>query len=903
MSKFAGKPILIMKKPILSLLLLFIVLTASANEGMWIPSLLKALNEQDLKERGLKIPVEQIWSVNQPSLKDAIVRFGGGCTAEVVSYNGLLLTNHHCGFAQVQAHSSVEHDYLKNGFWAMSYGEELPNPGLTATFVVRMDDVTQEVLDHAIDEDGKINETVIKNNIKKIVKGATEGTKFEAEVKEFNYGNSYFLIVTETFRDVRLVGAPPSAIGKFGGDTDNWVWPRHTGDFSVFRIYADKNNQPADYSPDNVPYKPKYALSVSNRGVHENDFTMVFGFPGRTQEFLSAAAVNQIVMNTNPARISMREKALNIIDADMKSSDKIRIQYAAKQARISNAYKKWIGETKGLIRMNAVDRKRALEHEYVKLAKSNPLFTKKYAGLPAAFDELYKRLAPYAAANDYFFELIYSGPEFFRYVQRMEGVVENYNDATKKDAIQQSLGKNKAGIAGFFKDYNSSTDKKLFENLFPMYVTGTPAELLPDGLMEYKKKYKDNWSLLADEIFTKSFFTDEKRMEGLLKNFSAKSVKKVKADPAYRLMKLIFDGYRQKVDENFNKYQDQSEAMMHDFVEGMMVLFPDKKYWYDANSTLRLAYGVVEGSSPHDGMKYTYYTTMTGMLDKYIPGDTEFDLPARLIELAKKKDFGDYGENGDLRICFTASNHTTGGNSGSPVLDAYGNLIGLNFDRSWESTMSDVMFDPAICRNIILDIRYVMFVMDKYAGAGHLVKEMNVITDAKMEEMEKAHQREEINRLTGAIKADPKNITLLKQRISLLRRLCEDEAAMNDVKTGLSIAPGDIELQVTECELMMDSGKYKDALKKLDGLLKKYPGADDAVFDRALCQSELKMFDAAIKSYTDYIQLHSMDARAYYNRGVCYYNSGKTIEGCADFMVAEKLSGQKNTWLREQLCN
>ena len=711
-----------MRKLIAALLILLFLPGVRADEGMWVPSLLKAKNANELKERGLKIPVDEIWSENKPAIKDAIVHFGGGCTAEVISYKGLILTNHHCGYSQIQSHSTVENDYLKNGFWAMNHQEELPNPGLTASFIIDMKDVTDQVL-----KGGK-SEAQIRKTSQQIINDATKGTHYEGEVRAFNYGNSYFLILTETFKDVRLVGAPPSSIGKFGGDTDNWLWPRHTGDFSLFRIYADKNNMPAEYSPENVPYKPKHSLPISMQGVKEGDFTMTFGFPGRTQQFLSSAAVSFIVNQSNPAKIHMRESALSIIDAEMRSSDQLRIMYAAKQARISNYHKKWIGETKGLKRLNAVAIKKAMEEEYVSRAKKDPEFAARYGDKPQAFLKLYDQYGRYLLANDYYNELIISGPEFIRFTSTYEGLVEGFSDLQKSGKDKEQVEKLTSSLNGYFKNYNPSTDKKLFQKIFPVFINGIPAELQPEYIKELNKKYKGNWNLLADEIFSKSVFVSREKLTAVLQKFNSSAAKKLKSDPAYKLMSGLFNSYRQQVLDPYRTASNEIEKLMADFVEGWMKLFPERKYWYDANSTLRLSYGVAEGSAPHDGMKYTYYTTLSGMMDKYIPGNEEFDLPSRLIDLYNKKDYGDYGVDGELRVCFTASNHTTGGNSGSPVLDANGYLVGTNFDRSWESTMSDIMYDPEICRNIILDVRYTLFIIDKFAGASHLIEEMELMT-------------------------------------------------------------------------------------------------------------------------------------------------------------------------------
>lgn len=702
-------------------------LTLKASEGMWIPMLLKSLNESDMKAMGLRLSAEDLYSINKSSLKDAIVHFGGGCTAEVVSSQGLIFTNHHCGFSQIQSHSSVENDYLKNGFWAKEKSQELTNPGLTATFIVRIEDVTKEVLEGTEGKSDAEKAGMVADHIRQIEGKVTASEKnHEATIKPFFYGNEYYMIVTKTYRDVRLVGAPPSAVGKFGGDTDNWMWPRHTGDFSVFRVYAGADNEPADVSDSNVPYKPLKHFPISLKGVKTGDFTLVYGFPGRTQQYLHSSAVKFVTEKQNPAAIGMREKSLAIIDAKMAESDRWRIAYAAVQARISNYYKKWIGENRGLEKLDAIRVKEEMEKEFAARIDKDPKLKAQYGDLQQKLVAHYAQGDKYLMARSMLIELFYTGPQFMRFVSNFTTLIE-YPDKLSEAEQKEEIENLKNGSEGYFKDYDPATDQAIFAVLYPEYIRNLSPELRPDLHKELSAKYGNNWDQYAADLFSKSVFTDQARLMKWLDNYSVKKLKKVKADPAYQIMKSVLDAWRSKSAQQYSAFDAELSALMEDYVKAMMIVFPDKKYWPDANSTLRVTYGKVEGSEPRDGVEYTPYTTMDGVLAKYVPGDREFDLPQRLIDMAKARDYGQYGSNGELVICFTASNHTTGGNSGSPVINGDGQLIGINFDRSWESTMSDIMFDPERCRNITVDIRYVLWVIDKYAGASNLIEEMTLV--------------------------------------------------------------------------------------------------------------------------------------------------------------------------------
>lgn len=684
-----------------------------AEEGMLIPSLIAAF-ENDMKAKGMKLSAADIYNVNSTSIKDAIFQFGGGCTAELVSDKGLLLTNHHCGYGQIQAHSSLENDYLKNGFWAQTMAQELPNPGLTAMRIVRIEDVTAAVLAGA---SSKADQTIIAANIKKLVAAAIAGTHYEAEIKPFNYGNDYYLMVKETFTDIRFVGTPPNSIGKFGGDTDNWVWPRHTGDFSVFRIYAGKDNKPAAFSQDNQPYKPLHYLPISFQNRQEGDFTMVYGFPGTTEQHVVSEYLKFIIEKERPARIEMRNQSLAVIDAGMKASDLTRIQYAAKQASIANAWKKWIGQVEGLENLGAVEIKLAEEARYKAMASSKPEWAKYASALETLNGLMAKGTAieyKYAIGVEYFSV----GPEYFKLVRGIEDLLLNHAKYSANKELEKVLEKLQVMADGFFKNYNAEVDRQIFSALTKLYLTYSEQSLKGSSVED-----------LTNLIYTKSVFTDEARFKAFLSGFSAKSVKKLEKDAGFVHFNQFFTSFRIDVVPVYKGFQAEVNKWMQVYVEGKYVMFPNDKHWPDANSTLRITYGQLEGSAPTDGMRYTEHTTLDGIIAKYNTGNPDFELLPRMLELHAAKNYGPYAQGDELWVCFTGSNHTTGGNSGSPVLDKNGYLMGLNFDRSWESTMSDYLFDPNRCRNIVVDIRYVLWVMDIYSGAKHLVDEMTLMKE------------------------------------------------------------------------------------------------------------------------------------------------------------------------------
>lgn len=684
--------------------------TTLAVEGMWIPSLIDMFHS-DMETYGLKLSPEEIYATNQASLKDAIVQFNGGCTAELVSDQGLILTNHHCGFSAIQSHSSLENDYLKNGFWSKNHKEELACPWLRVTFVKEIRDVTNEILSGSADEiSARINTLEAENSNGSVT----------AKVKPFNLGNQYYMLITEDFNDIRLVGAPPSAIGKFGGDTDNWVWPRHTGDFSVFRIYADKDNNSAKYNESNVPYTPKKALPISLKPKQVGDFTMVYGFPGSTDQHYTSEKLAFIMDTERPARIDMRQKTLDLMKPAMNRDDQIRIQYASKQARIANAWKKWIGQIGGLKELHALDRKKEFEEMYRAKAAEKTEWKTNYFGVIKDLNELQKANQKFEFARAMFIEYFYVGPEFFSFALDFANITNNYEKLEAEGKLKEEIERLQSKQKGFFKNYNRELDQKIYNTLTPAYIDYVDNELLPAG-------FAGSWKKSGEKIYSKSLLLNQEKLTAALEKFSKKTTKKIKKDPAYLMALNIYKAYFANVAPKYKLFVDKEKVLMQQYVKGMLEMFPDRKMWADANSTLRIAYGKLDGSSPRDGMQYLHYTTIDGIMQKYDPTNPDFELTDRFLKLYREGDWGNYAQDGELWVCFTASNHTTGGNSGSPVIDAEGNLMGINFDRSWESTMSDFMFDESRCRNIIVDIRYVLWVIDKYGEAGHLIDEMTFV--------------------------------------------------------------------------------------------------------------------------------------------------------------------------------
>jgi hypothetical protein len=713
-----------MKKIIFLLSLgLLLNLIARADEGMWIPSLVAKLNIQKMNELGCKLTADQIYNINKSSLKDAVVALDhGSCTAEVVSAEGLLLTNHHCGFDEIQKHSSVEHDYLNKGFWAKTREEELPNPGKTVTFLIRIEDVTEKVLKNVTPEmDESTRETKEEEAASLIEREARGKTSYETKVKSFFETNKFYLFVYETFRDVRLVGTPPQSIGKFGGETDNWVWPRHTGDFSMFRIYCGKDGKPADYSRDNVPYHPKYFLPISLKGVEKNDYTMVMGYPGTTTRYRTSREVENIMNVVNDTRIKVREAKLAIIRDYMATSQKARIQYASKFARSANYYKYSIGQNNGLKALNVIDDKKEGEKEFTKWVNQSPERINKYGNALSLINSAYQTTDD-KIALEYMREGLLRGPEIFAFAS---GAISLYNgmkanDSTKIDRSRQMLLRS---LDEYFRDYDATTDMKITGTLLKLYSRNVTDKYVPDFMKKAAAQYRGDYNAYANQLFKKTIFADKSKIESFL---NSPSLKKLEKDPAFIAAQSIYSTYS-LISSDVNKSGADLVKGRRLYVGGIMELHKDAVLYPDANSTMRLTYGTVNGYYPRDAVYYNYFTTLKGYSEKGIAGDADFDFPPKLIEMFRNKDFGPYAsKDSTLHTCFITNNDITGGNSGSPVINGNGELIGIAFDGNWEAMSGDVAYEPFLQRCICVDIRFVLWTIDKFAGAGHLVKEMNI---------------------------------------------------------------------------------------------------------------------------------------------------------------------------------
>ena len=714
---------------ILAMVVLFQI-RVHADEGMWLLNLIEQVNMDEMTAMGLELTAEQIYSINQASLKDAVGALdGGSCTAELVSPEGLLLTNHHCGFDEIQYHSSVEHDYLKNGFWAMSREEELPNEGKTITFLVKVEEVTAQILPElsdAMSEDERNSRIRLLSGA--ITSEATQGTHYEARVRSMFNGNRFFLFVTETFLDVRLVGAPPESIGKYGGDTDNWMWPRHTGDFSMFRVYTGPDGKPAEYSPENIPLRSKHFLPVSLKGYQKGDFTMVMGYPGRTNRYMTSWEVAELLEVVHPARIRIRGLKQELMMEDMTANEKVRIQYAAKYYSSTNYYKYSIGQTKGLLDLKVLESKEEQEKAFKEWIGMDRKREEEYGEALDLIRVAVENRRELVNAAQYIAETILrSGGDggmeavnFARNLQALERVMAG--EEPDQSEIEYVAGRLREIAADFYKDYHPPTDRKVTAAMINLLIEDIDDQYLPDNILELKYKYKGNTEKYVERMFSKSVVTDQERFLEFLDNPSLKELRK---DPAYQagLAASKFMEIRGMLAD----YGDSFDKGSRLYLKGMMEMHPDRDFYSDANSTLRLNYGTVGGYNPRDAVLYLHETTLQGVMQKEDPDNFEFIVPPGLKELYLGKDYGKYGENGKMKVCFLTNNDTTGGNSGSPLINGRGELIGLAFDGNWESMSGDVAFETELQKCINVDIRYVLFVIDKFAGAGHLVDEMTLV--------------------------------------------------------------------------------------------------------------------------------------------------------------------------------
>ncbi|HOF15534.1 MAG TPA: S46 family peptidase [Bacteroidales bacterium] len=713
---------------LLNVILLLNISVSRADEGMWLLALLKEQNIAEMQRKGLKLSAEQIYSINNSSLKDAVIGLGNAgrpfwhfCTGEIVSPEGLFFTNHHCGYGMIQSHSTVEHDYLADGFWAYKKSEELPNKGITASILVSMEDVTPQVkaeLNDKMTEEER--DKAIEKISKTIADKAIEGTKYHAYVADVFNSNQFFLFVHIIYEDVRLVGAPPSSMGKFGGDTDNWMWPRHTGDFAVFRIYTAPDGSPAPYSENNIPLKPKHFLPISAKGIQENDYAMIMGFPGSTNRYITSYGLAETMNVTNKLRHEIRDVKINVLRKEMAASQKTRIQYASKYASCSNYWKYSNEQNKALKALKTMDVKKEIEKGYLKWAENKD---DKYKKALTLLEEGYSKRMPYAVARMYIIEGLLSGPELPYFAIQCSGLIAalESGDQARTDALIEKL---KTAGDNFYKNYNPQTEQKLIAALFEYTYKNMDPQFYPTVLTDVAKKYKGNFCQYAQAIMDKSVFATQEKFNAFLEKPNLKVLKK---DLAMLAGQSIYEKFR----EVAIAMQDAGEniaAANRLFVEGIMDINKGKPMAPDANSTLRLTYGNVGSYVPRDAVFYNYYTTINGVMQKEDPNSTEFIVPERLKELYNKKDFGPYtNEKGELVTCFITNNDITGGNSGSPVINANGELIGLAFDGNSEAMSGDIDFEENLQRCINVDVRYVLFIIDKYAKATNLIEEMTIV--------------------------------------------------------------------------------------------------------------------------------------------------------------------------------
>ena len=716
-----------MTKKIFSVVLLFSlsIMSIKADEGMWLPQLLQSMNEEDMQECGLQLTAQDLYDVNNSSLKDAIVSLGGFCTGEMISSEGLLLTNHHCGYSQIQEHSTVRNDYLKDGFWAMSRDEELPNEGLFVSFLVSIESVTDRVIEELGDVSESERNMKLRGIFNTISKEATEGTDYNARVKSFFGGNEFYLMKYITYNDVGLVGAPPSSIGKFGGDTDNWMWPRHTGDFALFRVYCAPDGSPAEYSEENIPYTPKHHLPIQLDGVDNGDYTMIFGFPGSTDRFLTSYGIQEALDQTNPTIVQIRDEKLAIMKAGMDASKKTKIQYAAKHAQTSNYWKYFIGQSKGLKRMKVYDKKVEIENDFTDWVNSGDEERyEKYGNVLNMIKEAYDQNRKINIARTYLNEAVFQGAEIMYFSFMMNRKLANIpTDEKEKRKLLKEVRKE---AKEFYKNYNATIDEELFASMLEMYYYNVPKNQHPTVFKRIEQQlfgFKAlDFDYYAKNVFSRSIFSSKEKFMAFL---DRPSTMKLERDPAYTTMMSIYDYYIENHYPKRLSVRANLEEGNRLFIAGLREMNPDEHYYPNANSTMRVTYGKVGDYSPGNGAHYDYYTTIEGIMEKEDPTNDEFIVPDKLKELYHLGDYGQYADkDGNLRINFISNNDITGGNSGSPVINAWGEIVGTAFDGNWEAMSGDIAFENAIQRTISVDIRYTLFIIDKFAGATHLIDEM-----------------------------------------------------------------------------------------------------------------------------------------------------------------------------------
>lgn len=712
---------------ILFILLFIPLLVLRAEEGMWLPSLVGELRIGDMREKGFRLTADDIYQLNQAAITDAVVSFGGYCTGELISAEGLLITNHHCGLGSIQRHSHLDNNFLDDGFWAMSREEELPNPELYVRFLREVKDVTETVLEgveEGISEQSR--EQIINRNIRKLQNEAINGTEWKAVIKSFYYGSEFCMFLYEEFNDVRLVGAPPKSIGNFGGDTDNWIWPRHTGDFSFFRIYADEDNNPATYAADNVPYRPVNFLPVSTSGVHTGDFTMVCGFPGFTDHYLLSSELEMIIRKSLPAKIRIRTERMDVMKYEMDNSKEIQINYAAKYARVTNAWKKWQGVIIGINKAKAIHRKKDYEQKFSEWVSQDPLGRREYENVLDSLESLIHMESDLILAYEYQRE-IFGAIEILGFAGKFMDLIEAFNNREIGEYyLDITIDLIREQAADFFKDYTVAIDREIFKRLLTIYLADLPENYYPEPLRKAKQKYRGNIDKYTARVFDKTIFSCREKILALLEDLDQADIKKIENDPAF-IMAQACEELTLKIRHSYRNLTDLKNTEYRWYVKGLREMEPDRDFYADANGSMRIAYGQVMDYRPRDAIRYGPVTTMDGIIEKSLLPLSDYNIPEKLRALYERKDFGPYKENGEMPVCFIASNHTSGGNSGSPVLNAEGHLIGINFDRNWEGTMSDYVYDINQCRNIAVDIRYVLFIVDRYAGAGHLIDEMKII--------------------------------------------------------------------------------------------------------------------------------------------------------------------------------